>query len=179
MALASSMSSSSLDRGSPSTDGRYAEDDEAPRAAVAGPDAGSPSLGGDGSLDAQLVNLGHPEEALSVDEEIVLPPPRRGIYLRGGVGHDLEDAVAAQGPAELELGAAGHGVVDLLPVGQDQSLAGEDGPHDGHVVFLSAAGRARLAGIERVSVGKAEAPCWAWGLRWWEKKEAMKRRVNK
>mmetsp|Transcript_10392 Transcript_10392/g.29209 ORF Transcript_10392/g.29209 Transcript_10392/m.29209 type:complete len:266 (+) Transcript_10392:1122-1919(+) len=125
---------------------------------VAGPEPGSPRLGGDGSLDAQLVNLGHPEEALPVDEEVVLPPPGRRGHLRGGVGHDLEDVVAAHGPAELELGAAGHGVVDLLPVGQDQPLAGGDGPHDGHVVLLSAAGRSGFAGVERFSVGKAESP---------------------
>jgi hypothetical protein len=36
-------------------------------------------------------------------------------------------------------------------------------------VLLSAAGRAGLAGIERVSVRKTEAPCWR------EEKEAMKR----
>ena len=74
------------------------------------------------------------------------------------MGHDFEDVVAAHGPAELELGAASHGVVDLLPIGQDQTLAGGEGPHDGHVVLLSAAGRAGFASIKRISIGKTEAP---------------------
>ena len=111
-----------------------------------------------GSLDPQFEHLGHLEEGLAVDEEIVLAEAGGGRHGGGGVGHDLEDVVAPHGPGVLELGPPRHGVVHLLAVGQDQLLARGDRPDDGHVVLLPSARRAGLAGLEGVPVGESEAP---------------------
>lgn len=61
-------------------------------------------------------------------------------------------------PRKVNDGTATVGIMDLLPIRQDEALAAGDAPDEGDVVFFAAAGRAGFAGDEGVGVGEAEAP---------------------
>jgi hypothetical protein len=87
----------------------------------------------------QPVHLGKGEEGLAVNIEVVLAEARAGVHRWGGVGNDLEDVVAAHGPAELKHLRSADGEVDLLTVSEEKPLAGGDGPNQGNVMFLTAA----------------------------------------
>lgn len=72
--------------------------------------------------------------------------------------HHLEDVIPTHRPRKVNHGTPGIGVMNLLPIGQNQSFPGSDAPDHGDIVFLAAACRASLAGGKGVGVGKAKTP---------------------
>lgn len=108
---------------------------------------------------AQLVHLGHVEEAHAVEEDLVLLEVRAGLHGGGGVRDELDHVVSPHGPAGLELARRhlAHGVVDLLAVGQNEALPRRQGPDEDDLVLLSPAVGAGLAGREGVLVRETEA----------------------
>jgi hypothetical protein len=107
---------------------------------------------------AKLVHLGHGEEGLPVNEEIILTKAR--IRSHGGrrVTHHLHDVIAFTRPTVIHNSSTSASVMDFLAVHHNLALSGSDRPHDDNIVFFSATICATSALIESISVGESKAP---------------------
>jgi hypothetical protein len=122
------------------------------------PHSGNRATGSSPASHTKLVHLGHGEEGLPINEQIVLTKAR--IRSHGGrcVTDNLHDVIPFTRPAVIHNSGTSASVVDFLSVHHNLALSGSDRPHDDNIVFFPATICATSAFIESISVGESKAP---------------------
>ena len=106
---------------------------------------------------ADLEDLGHVKEGLTIDAEVKLTE-LRVVHRSRGKGHNFQNMVALHGPTKLKLARPTNTVVNFLLIHRDLTLSGREGPDHVHFVLRSTAGSACFSALHGLLAREAKSP---------------------